>query len=60
MKTKNRYSNRLLWLASHLGENQLNQELFNKEIIYSCDKAGCNIEHFNWALSILPKIEPMQ
>ena len=60
MKTQNMYLNRLLKLARHLGKNYLNDSFFHKQKNYSSKKAGCNIEHFYWALLELPKIAPEQ
>lgn len=60
MKTNNMYLNRLLKLARHLGKNHLNEMLYTKAKNYSCDKADCNIEHFNWAINELPRIEPQK
>lgn len=52
------YLNRLLRLARHLGKNHLNEVLYSKAKNYSSKKAGCAIEHFDWALEELPKLEP--
>ena len=57
MKTNNMYLNRLLRLAQHLGKNHLNEVLYKKTTEYTCNKAGCNIEHFDWALEALAKID---
>lgn len=51
------YLNRLLRLARHLGKNHLNEVLYKKSTEYTCNKAGCNIEHFDWALAALAKID---
>ena len=60
MKSKNMYLNRLLKLGRHLGKNYLNDILLKKLKNYSCEKAGCNVEHFHWALSELPTIASKQ
>lgn len=57
MKTSNMYLNRLLRLARHLGKNHLNEVLYKKTTKYTCNKAGCNIEHFDWALAALAKTD---
>ena len=51
------YLNRLLRLARHLGKNHLNEVLYYKTTEYNCNKAGCKIEHFDWALAALAKID---
>lgn len=57
MTKQDMYLNRLLRLARHLGKNHLNEVLFRKPKEYSSKKAGCSIEHFDWALAELPKLE---
>jgi len=54
------YSKRLLSLARHLGKDYMNEVLFKKRKQYGCAKAGSNIEHFHWALAVLPKVAPTQ
>ncbi|MGB3948543.1 MAG: hypothetical protein WBM13_11205 [Bacteroidia bacterium] len=58
MKTKNMYLNRLLRLGRHLGQKHLTQVLYENPKSYSSGKAGCAVEHFDWALAELPRLEP--
>lgn len=38
----------------------MDEVLFKKRKQYGCAKAGCNIEHFHWALAAMPKVAPTQ
>lgn len=58
MKTNNNSLRRLRKLAIHLGSRYVNDVIFkNINKSYSCSKAACNIEHFNWALAELPNLD---
>lgn len=46
---------RLNKFGRFIGKHYLKHVLFNKEIEFSCTKAKSGIEHFAWALGLLPK-----
>lgn len=46
MDTNDKYLNRLLKLARHIGKNNLLDVLLGKEKKFTASKHGANIEHF--------------
>lgn len=46
METNDKYLNRMLKLARHIGKNNLLDVLLSKEKKFTASKCGSNIEHF--------------